>query len=141
MSSAIRLEKKYPVPKEAVWRYLTSDALLSEWCMPSKNFALEKDQEFAFETSPSIFWDGKFFNKVTDFKENAFLSYECYSKSAKLNSLVCWTLTEENGETALALEHSGFRGSNRLTKMMLTGGWKKMMNTDLYNKLVHSNVF
>jgi hypothetical protein len=106
--------------------------------MPTKNFALEKGNEFIFESTPSIFWDGMFFNKVTAFNENTFLSYECYSKSSKLNTVVSWTLTGENGETKLVLEHSGFRGSNWLTKIMLSGGWKNMMNTDLYNKLVNS---
>jgi hypothetical protein len=59
-----------------------------------------------------------------------------YSKSPKLNTVVSWTLTEKTGETKLVLEHSGFKRSSWLTKIMLTGGWKKMMNTDLYNKLV-----
>ncbi|MDR3287330.1 MAG: SRPBCC domain-containing protein [Prevotellaceae bacterium] len=137
--STIRLEKIYPVSKEIVWEYLTNNEHLSSWCMPAKNFILEKEKEFMFENTPSIFWDGKFFNKIMDFNVNKFLSYECYNQRSKLNSIVSWTLTEENGGTKLALEHSGFKVSHWLTKMILTGGWKKMMNTDLYNKLTVDN--
>jgi uncharacterized protein YndB with AHSA1/START domain len=137
--SVIKLEKTYPVPKEKLWEYLTQDALLSSWCMPTKNFALENGKEFMFEMPPSIFWDGKFHNKVKDFKACAFLSYECLSERPRLNTVVSWTLTEENGKTKLVLEHSGFTGSNWLTKIMLAGGWKKMMNKDLLSKLTQAN--
>jgi len=133
--SAINLEKTYPSSKEEVWKYLVNDELLSTWCMPAKGFSLDKGKEFLFEMAPSVFWDGKFYNKVMDFEENNFISYECISKRPRLSTVVKWTLSEENGKTMLSLEHSGFRGFDWLTKTMLAAGWKKMMNENLYNKL------
>ena len=134
--STIRLEKKYPVPKEILWRYLTEDALLSAWCMPTKYFALEKGKEFIFKSASSIFWDGRFYNTILGFSENTYLTYKCTSRRPKLNTVVKWMLAEANGETTLVLEHSDFRISNWLTKIMLAVGWKKMMDTHLYQKLL-----
>jgi len=50
--------------------------------------------------------------------------------------MVKWTLSEKDGKTKLMLELSGFKTSNWLTKAMLAGCWKKMMNSHLYEKLV-----
>jgi uncharacterized protein YndB with AHSA1/START domain len=133
--SAIKLEDAYPVSKEKVWAQLTDDALLSAWCMPTKGFYLEKGKEFIFESKPSVFWDGKFYNTVKDFAKNEFLSYTCVNKRSKLESVVCWTLTEEGGGTRLALEHSGFKASHWLTRLMLTAGWKKMLRVHLSKAL------
>ena len=137
--STIKLEKSYPVPKKAVWEYLVKDELLSSWCMPAKGFTLQKGQDFVFEITPNIFFGGTFYNKVTDFKENVFLSYQCIAKKPKLDTIVRWTLAESGGETKLTLEHSGFSGSQWLIKIMLASGWKKMMHSHLYNKLVQNN--
>ena len=133
--SVIRLEKTYPVPKESVWSFLVNNELLSSWCMPTKGFALAKGQTFSFEMKPSIFWDGKFHNKVMDYEEFSFLTYECISNRPSMTTVVKWMLTEENGKTKLSLEHSGFKGKDLLTKIMLTGGWRTMINTHLYEKL------
>ena len=136
--ATIKLEKQYPVSKQKVWEYLVKDELLTSWCMPSKGFFLEKEQEFIFEIDANAFFDGTFYNKVTDFDEYNFLTYKCIAKKPVLGTVVKWTLTEQNGETTLALKHSGFKGSDFMTKTMLKGGWKKMMNDHLYNKLVNS---
>ena len=133
--STIHLEKTYPVPKEAVWEYLVRDELLSSWCMPSKGFSLCKGQVFEFNITPNFFFSGTFYNKVTDFSECAFLTYECTSQKPKLNTVVKWALTEKNGETKLSLEHSGFKGIQWFTKIMLASGWKKMMESHLHGKL------
>jgi len=127
--------KSYPVSKGVVWAHLINDELMSEWCMPCKGFALKKGQEFVFEIAPSVFFGGIFYNKILDFNEGEFLSYECAAAKPKLTTVVKWMLAEEGGETKLILEHSGFMGSQWLTKMMLAGGWKKMMNKHLHDKL------
>jgi uncharacterized protein YndB with AHSA1/START domain len=133
--SVIRIEKAYPVPKEAVWKHLIKDELLSLWCMPSKGFALEKGQRFEFNIPSNIFFSGTFQNEVKDFSNGEFLSYKCTSTKPKLDTIVKWTLAEANGETKLAIEHSGFKGSQWLTKTMLASGWRKMMNVHLLEKL------
>ncbi|MCL2573851.1 MAG: SRPBCC domain-containing protein [Defluviitaleaceae bacterium] len=132
--SAIKLEKVYPTTKDAVWAYLVKDELLSSWCMPTKGFALEPGEDFVFEMSASAFWDGVFYNTVTDFDEHKFLSYKCTAKKPRLETMVKWTLTEQEGKTKLTLEHSGFKGKDWLTKIMLKSGWKKMMDEHLYKK-------
>jgi len=137
--SIIKLEKTYPVPKEVLWEYLIRDELLSSWCMPSKGFALEKGQRFEFNIPKNMFFSGIFNNKVMDFHNGEFLSYQCTATKPKLDTIVKWTITERYGETKLALEHSGFKRSQWLTKIMLAAGWKKMMNEHLYEKLVKSN--
>jgi uncharacterized protein YndB with AHSA1/START domain len=136
--SIIRLEETYPAPKETVWAYLINDELLSSWCMPTRDFALEKGQEFVFTIPSNVFFDGTFYNKVMDYSDNAFLSYRCIAKKPRLDTVVKWTLIEKGSETKLALEHSGFKASQWLTKIMLTSGWKKMMNSHLYGKLVNN---
>jgi len=129
--SAITLQATYPAPKEAVWAYLVNNELLGKWCMPAKDFALAPGQCFTFESQPSPFWDGRFYNTVIDFEAHERLSYQCVAKKPALDTTVTWTLTEQDGKTTLALEHSGFQGSDWLTKKMLAGGWKKMMCTNL----------
>jgi uncharacterized protein YndB with AHSA1/START domain len=133
--SVIKLEKSYPVPKEVIWEYLIKDELLSSWCMPSKGFALEKGQKFCFNIQPNIFFSGTFNNIVMDFTDGAFLTYQCTSAKPKLDTIFKWTLTEQNGETRLILEHSGFKKSQWITKIMLASGWKKMMNEHLYSRI------
>jgi len=132
--SAIKIEKTYPVPKETLWAYLTSDELLSSWCMPSYGFALEPGETFVFQMPSSAFWDGKFHNKMLDFEELVFLKYQCIAKRPKLDTIVAWTLMQEGEQTKLVLEHSGF-GGKWLIKIMLAAGWKKMMNEHLYKKI------
>ncbi|MCL2235148.1 MAG: SRPBCC domain-containing protein [Defluviitaleaceae bacterium] len=127
----IKLTKTYNASKEAVWKHLVDDELLSGWCMPCKGFALEIGQKFDFNIKPNAFFSGIFNNTVTDFKEFAHLSYRCTSSKPKLYTIVKWELNETDGKTTLSLEHSGFRGSQFLTKAMLRSGWKKMMDKHL----------
>jgi uncharacterized protein YndB with AHSA1/START domain len=135
--STIKLEKNYPIAKEAVWEYLTTDELLTSWCMPSYNFSLEKGKEFRFEVTPSKFFDGIFINTIIDYDICSFLTYQCENKKSGLKTIVTWKLVEENRSTKLSLEHSGFRRFKELfTKIAITGGWKDMMNKKLYRKLV-----
>jgi len=135
--SAIKLEKTYPIPKEIVWEHLIKDELLSAWCMPCAGFALSKGQAFDFNIPPNIFFSGIFHNKVVDFSEYKFVSYQCTSTKPQLDTLVKWTLADESGKTKLTLEHSGFKGSQWLTKIILASGWKKMMYSHLHDKLAN----
>ncbi|MCL1991544.1 MAG: SRPBCC domain-containing protein [Spirochaetes bacterium] len=135
--ATINLSHSYPVAKEKVWEQLTRDELLTAWCLPSANFALEKGRQFKFEDKPSPFWDGVFINTVIDFDAGAFLSYRCTNARSKMDTIVTWKLTEKNGSTELSLEHSGFRPFKDLfTKMALTTGWKSMMEKKLHGKLL-----
>jgi len=133
--SVIRLEKTYPAPKEVVWEYLVTDELLSSWCMPSKGFSLVKGQKFDFNIPPNIFFSGTFHNTVLEFSDGAFLSYQCTTTKPKLDTVIKWTLTEQGDKTKLGLEHSGFKTSQWLTKIMLKSGWEKMMYSHLHEKL------
>ena len=136
--STIKLEKKYPVSKVKVWEHLIKDELLTSWCMPSSGFALEVGQEFVFQIEANAFFDGTFYNKVTGYDEHKFLAYQCIAKKPVLDTVVKWTLAEQNGETLLKLEHSGFKGSDFMIKAMLKSGWRKMMNDHLHNALISS---
>jgi len=136
--ATITLEKKYPVSREKVWTHLVNDELLSAWCMPSNGFALEKGQEFVFKIDPNAFFDGTFYNKVIDFDEYNSLMYQCIAKKPVLDTTVKWILKEQDEETTLILEHSGFKSSDFLTKAMLKSGWKKMMNEHLHDALANS---
>ena len=62
---------------------------------------------------------------MVEFDDDVRLSYRCMSAKPKLDTVVKWTLTEAVGETTLALEHSSFRGSQWLIKIMLAAGWKR----------------
>ena len=128
---SIRLKATYPVKKDVVWHFLTHNSLLSEWCMPAKNFHLEIGAEFTFESKPSFFWDGKFFNKIIDYSRESFLEYECRSRWPKLDTVVYWEIIEKDGKTTLKLEHSGFR-LRLLAKLRLRLGWRKILRKNLY---------
>ena len=129
--AVIKLTKTYNAPKEAVWKHLVDDELLSKWCMPCNGFALEVGQKFDFNIPPNAFFGGVFNNTVADFSEFSYLSYKCTAHKPKLDTMVKWELTETDGKTTLSLEHSGFRGSQFMTKVMLKSGWKKMMDKHL----------
>jgi len=133
--SVINVTKTYPAPKSVVWEHLIKDELLSAWCMPSTGFALEKGQHFTFNIPSNIFFSGVFNNTVLDYKNETFLSYKCTSTKPKLDTVVKWSLVETAGKTTLSLEHSGFRTTQWLTKIMLKSGWRKMMNAHLHDKL------
>ena len=135
--ATIKLATKYPVVKELVWEQLVHDELMSDWCMPCSGFALVKGQAFTFQIDANAFFDGTFYNTVTDFADGAFLEYRCVAKKPVLDTVVRWTLTEQDGATTLNLEHSGFKGSAFMTKTMLTAGWKKMMTAHLSKKLTN----
>jgi uncharacterized protein YndB with AHSA1/START domain len=135
--ASIRLSKVYGAPVSLVWEYLTSDARLGSWCMPSENFSLEKGRKFKFKGEASKFWDGKFDNTVADFESPSMLSYRCESKSLGLDTVVTWRLEQRGeGETRLSLEHSGFRALRDLaTRFALASGWRKMLNEHLAREL------
>jgi RNA:NAD 2'-phosphotransferase (TPT1/KptA family) len=60
--------------------------------------------------------------------------YQCNNEKSKLKTMVKWTLAGEGASTKLVLEHNGFVGlKDLMTKIALSGGWKKMMNETLYN--------
>ena len=136
----IQIEKAYATTKEVIWDFLTQDTLLSSWCMPTKGFELGKDTKFVFEIKPNIFFGGTFHNTLIDFEHGVFLSYQCASTKPKLDTIVKWMLVEKDGETILSLEHSGFKASQWLTKIMLTSGWKKMMHEHLLDKITNMAV-
>ena len=135
--ATIKLEKEYPVSREKVWEQLVHDELMTDWCMPCSGFALVKGQEFKFEIEANAFFGGTFNNIVTNFADCEFLEYRCVAKKPALDTVVRWTLTEQDENTTLSLEHSGFKRSAFMTKAMLTAGWKKMMNEHLYKKLTN----
>ncbi|MCL2602179.1 MAG: SRPBCC domain-containing protein [Treponema sp.] len=138
--ASIKLLHNYPVSKEKIWSYLTSDERLTSWCLPSKNFLLERGRQFRFESTPSVFWDGVFINTILDFEVNSFLSYRCINEGLNLNTVVTWRIRSSNDSVQLSLEHSGFRPfKDLLIKIALTGGWKNMMRKSLYDQLTAAN--
>lgn len=133
--ATINIQKSYPVSKKELWKWLTQDELLSQWCMTSKGFELRDGNNFVFETKANPFWGGVFKNHLTDFVMYESLSYDCLANKPMLTTQVTWTLSDQGGETLLSLEHSGFAWHQLLYKNMIEKGWHKMMHQHLSDKL------
>ena len=123
--SAIRHERIYPHPPEAVWRGLTDPALIERWLLPN-DFRAEPGAGFSFKAEPFGGWDGTVACQILELDPPRRLAYSWTNNM--IDTIVRFTLTPRDGGTHLLFEQDGFRGfKGAMAKMFMAGGWKKML--------------
>ncbi|MBX2817965.1 MAG: SRPBCC domain-containing protein [Saprospiraceae bacterium] len=123
----INTSRYYAHPVDKVWDALTNPQALATWLMPN-DFQLEKGHQFTFNTKPQGNFDGIVHCRILEFEIPHSLSYAWRGGKMKTDTIVRWTLREQQGGTKLELEHSGFEGINGwFIKQLLGFGWKRTL--------------
>jgi uncharacterized protein YndB with AHSA1/START domain len=125
---SIVVERTLPHPPEKVWRALTRAELISQWLMPN-DFQPEVGHRFTFRTRPMGDWDGVVQCAVLEARPHERLRYSWVggSPSARLDSVVTWTLTPAGAGTHLRMEHAGFRPENEMAFAAMSPGWLRIL--------------
>ena len=124
----ISKKRVYNFPIEAVWAAITEPDLLSNWFMQA-DFKAEEGYQFRFQDTPRGSWDGVLTGEVLHVVQQRELSYTWRGNQMKNSTEVAWTLESENGQTAVTLTHSGFRGFNDgVIGLFHKFGWAKFFN-------------
>jgi uncharacterized protein YndB with AHSA1/START domain len=128
--SDIRIVRDYPHPPAKVWRALTDPALIALWAMRPEGFAAVVGTKFRFVAKPQPGWRGFVDCEVLEAREPAVLRYSWVGDESGRRLEVTYTLAPYGGGTRLTLVHQGFTGVGGfiLAKLMMTPGWKKMLN-------------
>ena len=131
----IVVDELFSHPTRAVWKALTSGALMERWMMRPSGFEPIKGCTFTFQTKPAGAWDGVIHCKVLEATPDVCLAYswtggheENVGYGSKLDTVVTWTLTESSDGTRLRLVHSGFelpKNETALTNM--SDGWRTVV--------------
>jgi len=132
---AIVVDEVFPHAPEAIWRVLTTGALIGRWLMEPTGFEPVKGKPFTYKTKPAGPWDGTIHCQVLEAIPNERLVYSWkgghegnVGYGAPLDTIVTFTLSRVPGGTRLSLVHSGFvspRNDSALTTM--GAGWKKVV--------------
>ena len=115
MAKIIQHHFFYPNPPEAVWEYLTNPEMIAQWLMPN-NFLPIVGHQFQFKTKPKpdLDFDGIFHCEVLEIIPFKKLSYSWRfgpGNGILFDSVVNWTLTEQDNGTELLLVHCAFEGT------------------------------
>jgi uncharacterized protein YndB with AHSA1/START domain len=132
----ITVEEVFPYPPEALWKALTTGAIIGRWLMEPKGFEPVQGNRFTFQTRAAGGWDGVIHCQVLEVIPNQRFAYAWKGGhelntgyGAPLDTVVTFTLTPEEGGTRLRLVHSGFvlpRNESAFTGM--GEGWKKVVH-------------
>jgi uncharacterized protein YndB with AHSA1/START domain len=127
----IVVEELFPYTPEALWRMLTTPAMIGRWLMEPTGFAPTPGTRFTFHTTPAGAWDGTIYCEVLEAVPNERLSFAWrggddanQGYGSRLDTIVTWALTKVTGGTRLRLVHSGFdlpRNETAYTRM--SAGW------------------
>jgi uncharacterized protein YndB with AHSA1/START domain len=128
----IRVVRDYPHPPAKVWRALTDPALLALWSMRPDGFSLEVGARFKFHGEPNKHWRGFVECEMLEVAPPSRLRYSWSGDDKGERLTVTYSLEPHAGGTRLTLEHSGFKGAGGflLAKLVMTPGWKKMLDRD-----------
>ena len=131
----IVVEEIFPHAPEAIWKTLTSGALMARWLMAPIGFEPVEGTHFTFQTKPAGAWDGTIRCRVLEVRPNERFVYAWagghdgnVGYGAPLDTVVTWTLARAGTGTRLRLVHSGFvvpKNDSALTTM--GEGWKKVV--------------
>ncbi|MGO3805781.1 MAG: SRPBCC family protein [Sphingobacterium sp.] len=141
MKTEIKHQWIYEQSSEEIWKYLTESELIALWLMPN-NFKAVVGYEFEFWTNPipALELNGVFYCKVLEVVPLKKLVYSWKGGPSEeittLDTLVEWTLEEQENGTLLNLRHSGFKDQNYTILTGMTDGWLKNIQKmlDLLNK-------
>lgn len=131
----IVVDELFPQSPETIWKALTSADLMGRWLMVPDGFEAVEGRRFTFQTKPAGAWDGTIHCKVLEVKPNERFAFAWKSGDegnlgygSRLDTVVTFTLTRENGGTRLRLVHSGFvLPANDVAFKNMGEGWKKVV--------------
>lgn len=129
----IVVEDVFDYPPEAIWRVLTTGALIGRWLgMAPTGFAPITGTRFSFRTDPAGVWDGVIHCRILEIvaPERLVFSWQGGDDGnsgygSRLDTTVSFTLARVGAGTRLRLVHAGFvspRNDSALRN--LGGGWK-----------------
>ncbi|MGJ7506054.1 SRPBCC family protein [Variovorax sp. GT1P44] len=131
----IVVDEVFPHAPEAIWKTLTSGALMARWLMEPRGFAPVKGTRFTYQTKPAGEWDGTIECEVLEVVPNERFVYawkgghegnEGYG--SPLDTVVTFTLTQVPEGTRLRLVHSGFLTPvNDTAFRNMSDGWRKVV--------------
>ena len=134
-TQSIVVDEVFPHAPEAIWKVLTTGALIGRWLMAPTGFEPVKGRQFTYKTTAAGAWDGVIHCQVLEAIENERLVYSWkgghegnVGYGAPLDTVVTFTLSRVQGGTRLRLVHTGFvspRNDSALTSM--GAGWKKVV--------------
>ncbi len=127
----IVVEDVLPFSPEAIWRALTSGALMAKWMMEPAGFEPVVGNRFTFTTTPAGLWDGTIQCEVLEVVPHARFVYSWtgggeanVGYGSRLETTVTWTLAPEGDGTRLKLVHAGFvPAKNDVAYKGMSGGW------------------
>lgn len=147
MKTEINHQWFYEQSSSEIWEYLTQSELIALWLMPN-NFKAVPGHEFEFRTNPipGLGLSGIFYCEVLEILPLKKLVYNWKGGPDKdqitLDTIVEWTLEEQENGTVLKLKHSGFKKENYSILTGMTDGWRKNIKKmiDQLNKNNHGNI-
>jgi uncharacterized protein YndB with AHSA1/START domain len=122
-------ERRMPHPPEKIWRALTESALIEEWLMEN-DFVAKIGHRFTFRATPLPGWSGVTNCEVVTVEPPRILAYrwgDGTESDSRLQTLVTWTLTPDEGGTLVRMEQSGFRAKDELAHKRMGGGWPRVL--------------
>jgi uncharacterized protein YndB with AHSA1/START domain len=132
----IIVEELFPHAPEAIWKALTTGALVARWLnMAPTGFEAATGTRFTLPTTPAGAWDGVIHCEVLDVVPNQRLSYSWQGGDvgnpqygSRLDTVVTFTLAKVEGGTRLRVVHAGFASpQNDFAFRNLGDGWKKVV--------------
>jgi uncharacterized protein YndB with AHSA1/START domain len=118
--ATIETDQFLPHPPARVWRALTDRHLLSQWLMPTDDFAPAEGTTFALDAGE---W-GTTHCEVLEIVDEQRLKITW--QNPPLDTTVTWQLEPEGHGTRLFVEHAGFDLDDPMQRMAydgMSGGW------------------
>ncbi len=123
----IQIERLFPHLPELVWRALTDPDAIAQWLAPT-TFRPVVGTHFMFEAPGNSTGVNALDAEVTVVEEPRRLAYTLTMPSAKHATTVTWTLTPQDGDTLVLLEHTGFSGVFDLViAQVFEYAWQKLL--------------
>lgn len=129
----LRKEAFYPHPPELVWAALTDGEAIAQWLMPN-TFKPILGHEFQFRVDPMPMVPGHTTScKVLELDppRRMVWSWEMVPAPGKKGlprQIIEWDLTPKNGGTQLVLTQRGSANLSLIFRVMMSHGWKTMIN-------------
>lgn len=115
---------RYPEPIDVVWAALTSRALVSEWLMPTRDYAAVVGHRFSFNAPRMPGWDGVIQCEVLEVTPTTRIVWSWRGSNMRAATRVTFTLAPDGDGTVLTLEHTGWSGlGGFILSRMHRGGW------------------
>ena len=132
----IVVDEVFPHSPEALWKTLTTPALMDRWLkMSPSGFEAREGNRFTYQTTPAGEWDGVIQCEVLEIAPNQRLAYTWkggheanVGYGSRLDTVVTWTLSKVAAGTRVRLVHAGFvRPRNDTAFKNMSVGWTKVV--------------